>query len=322
MNTPIYYKGEAVTQEFVYDIAENHSIGHDIVSEVIEQIRKNGEPTYASYVGMMRQKVEELADNLSFGPEENAPAPVEESQNLADKAASSLIQAFAPEDCDHFLINEKGFLSVNENNPPTIEQGLVLADQILQTETLGDKIKDKTAWMLGSLVVEMETLFGEDFNISQVCEQTNKAENTVSTARSVYQAFKDKPFNLSFTHHKEAHYKKVPHQVKTSVLRKAELYGLSAHDVRDLLSIYQKIEDDQVIKNIRSAEGAKDLIDAYKEIKTTFYIFEGGELHQHRGLTTEPPSGSIVINTKAKTYTIEGGEPLEIKSWKKQTENT
>lgn len=318
----IYHEGKAITQEDVYDIAKEYGLHHDVVMEVLEQMKEYGEPAYTAYVGEVRTKVEALGDVLSFSPEDNAPLPKKEDKKLADQAATSLIKAFAPDDIDHFFVSEQGFCTINPDNPPTLQQGLVLADQILQTETLGDKIKDKTAWMLGSLVVEMENLFGEEFNISQVCEQTQKAENTVSTARSVYLAFKDKPYNLSFTHHKEAYYKKVPHQIKTAVLRKAELYGLSAHDVRDLLSIYQKLEDDQVLKNIRSTQGAKDLIDAYKEIKTTFFVYEDGEMFHHRGLTTEPPAGKIVINAKDRTYSIDGGKPIEIKSWKKQTETT
>lgn len=320
--TEIYYQGKAITQEDIYDIAKDFGLNHDVVSEVVEQMREYGEPTYSSYVGLIRSKVEQLGDVLSFSPEENAPMPVKEEEKLADHAATSLIKAFAPEDIDHFFVSDMGFCTINPDNPPTLQQGLILADQILQTETLGDKIKDKTAWMLGSLVVEMEAMFGEEFNISQVCDQTNKARNTVETARSVYQAFKDKPYNLSFTHHKEAFYKKVPHQIKTAVLRKAELYGLSSKDVRDLLSIYQKIEDDQVLKNIRSADGARSLIDAYKDIKSSFFIYEDGEMFHFRGLTTEPPEGKIVINTKDRTYSIDGGAPIEIKPWKKKTKTT
>lgn len=322
MNKPIYYKGQLVEQEDIYTIAEHHKINHDVVSEVIEQMRESGEPSYSSYVGMIRQRVEEISDFLSFDQEENAPMPRKEEDQVADEAAVSLIRAFAPEDTDCFYVSEQGFCTINEKNPPTIEQGLILAAKIMQTETLGDKIKDKSAWMLGSLTVEMENRYGEDFNISQMCEQTNKAENTVSTAKSVYLAFKDKPYNLSFTHHKEAYFKKVPHQIKTTVLRKAELYKLSAHDVRDLLSIYQKIEDDQVLKNIRSADGAKDLIDAYKEIKATFYVIEDGKIYKMRGLTTEPPKGTIVLNTKTDEYSIGGEALIKVEEWKNKTSNT
>jgi hypothetical protein len=146
--------------------------------------------------------------------------------------------------------------------------------------------------MLGSITASLEDYHGEAFNIGQVCEQTEKAENTIRQAVSVFRKFKDKKYNLSYSHHQEAYHIKVPWETTCLILHKAECYELSAKNVRALGSIVKTMDDDQVVRNIRSNAQAHDLIDAYRQAKVPYLVFTEGAWIRITGVGMDLPMAS------------------------------
>lgn len=246
-----------------------------------------------------------------------SPAPKSDYENVAEYASLSLIATVANED-GHFLIDDRGVCSINPDNLPDIKKSYGVVSNILNLKDLGGRIDEKTSWMLGSIVAALEEFHGEEFSISQVCNADTPAYNTVATACGVFKAFKDEKYDLPFTHHKEAHYAKIPDKTKKLVLKKAEDHELSSKDVRALCSIAKKMDDDQTIKNIESKEQAHDLISAYKDAKTIYYVYMSGEWFFVNGNSGEIPEGSVVLDTKDKKAYANGKMLSEIKKYTKE----
>jgi len=233
-----------------------------------------------------------------FDPEETT-----ERDEVVDHAAHGLMSAFSDsENC--FIISDDGCCRINQDNPPSIEHSLVVVANVLKLKDLGDAVEDKSSWMLGSIIAALEDYHGENFAVSQVCDSTTKAYNTVVTAVGVFKAFKQKRYKLSFSSHKEAHYAKIPDAHKRLILHKAETYKIGPKSIRALCSIAKTMEDDTTIRNIRSQKQALDLIAAYKEAKVTYIVYEEGEWTRVNGLAGEPPDGKIVLNTKEWTAQV------------------
>ena len=244
-----------------------------------------------------------------FDANDYAPEPSNAVDEIVDHAAHGLMAAFSnSENC--FILSEDGCCRINTENPPTIEHSLIVVSNVLKLKDLGTVVDDKSSWMLGSIVAALEDFHGEDFSISQVCDTTTQAYNTVATAVGVFKAFKNKRYNLSYSCHKEAHYAKIHsdpvlnRQSQNLILHKAETYKIGPKSIRALCSIAKTMEDDTTIKNIRSQKQALDLIAAYKQAKVTYIVFEEGNWTRVNGLAGEPPEGKIVINTKEWTAQV------------------
>jgi hypothetical protein len=176
-------------------------------------------------------------------------------------------------------------------------------------------MEDKTSWMLGSIIDELENLHGENFEVGQVAETTDKSLNTIWTTVSVYRAFKKKRYKLSFSSHKEAFHQKIPDESKHLILHKAEVFKLGPKPIRHLACIVKTMGDDQVIKNIRSKQQAEDLILAHKSNKVTYLVFDDG-WRRISGTASSIPQGKVVIDLKNWTARANNGEPVEIQKSK------
>ena len=238
------------------------------------------------------------------------PEQTSERDEIVDHAAHGLMEAFSDsEGC--FIISDDGCCRINPDKPPTIQHSLVVVANVLKLKDLGTVVDDKSSWMLGSIISSLEDFHGENFSVSQVCDSTTKAYNTVVTAVGVFNAFKLKRYKLSFSSHKEAHYAKIPDAHKKLILHKAETYKVGPKSIRALCSIAKTMEDDTTIRNIRSQKQALDLIAAYKEAKVTYIVYEEGEWTRVNGLAGAPPEGKIVLNTKEWTAQV-GNQILPI----------
>jgi hypothetical protein len=243
--------------------------------------------------------------NDEFDPEETT-----ERDEIVDHAAHGLMSAFSDsENC--FIISDDGCCRINPDKPPSIEHSLVVVTNVLKLKDLGDAVEDKSSWMLGSIIAALEDYHGENFAVSQVCDTTTKAYNTVVTAVGVFKAFKQKRYKLSFSSHKEAHYAKIPDAHKRLILHKAETFKIGPKSIRALCSIAKTMEDDTTIRNIRSQKQALDLIAVYKKAKATYFIYDEGEWTWMEGLAGDPPEGKVVLNTKEKTAQV-GNQILPI----------
>jgi hypothetical protein len=236
----------------------------------------------------------------------------EARDEIVDHAAASLMQAFSdPAGC--FLITEDGVCAINPANPPSLIQSYKAVSHILKLDQLGDVIKDKTSWMRGSAIAELEDLHGENFNVSQICKESELNYNTTYQAVTVFKAFKKKRYKLSFSHHQEAKMATISkdddvnHRIMHLILQKSESHGLGAKQLRSLCSIAKTMEpDDTVIRNIRSKQQAEDLIDAYRANKSEFLVFEDGVWYQFNDNIDAEHEGRVVLNKKAGTATANG----------------
>lgn len=256
---------------------------------------------------------DEVVESASVALESTEPAKLSESDDVTENAAIALMRAMTMDE-GHFTITEDGVCVINPTSPPSLAHAYQVLESVMKLEPLGNKIKSKAGWMLGSLTASCENHFGENFNVSQVCELTQKSENTVRQALSVFKKFEHKRYNVSHEHHRQAYHMRVPFEVTCLLLSKAEKYDLSAKNLRDLGSIYQKMEDNTVIQNIRSNEQAMDLIDAYKKIKVNFYAYEDGRLVYLTRTNGSIPDGQLVIDTKNKVFYINGEKGGDIET--------
>lgn len=344
----VYYKGSIVTEDDYPELATEFKISYEVVFRCVEQLKLKKEVPINTFTGTTRERVRALASALTTSVTEvkdEAPEPhkepkeeviyflaeddsqtepesieeeesidppvVSEEDEIITHAASGLMSAFSdPQGC--FIITPEGICTVNPANPPNLERSYEAVAHILKLKELGNVIDDKSSWMLGSSVVALENYHGENnFSVSQVCDETTKAYNTVVTAVGVFKAFPHR-YKLSFTHHKEAHYAKIPDDAKKLILSKAESHKLGAKQVRSLCSIAKTMDDDQTIRNIRSKQQAESLIEAYKANKVTYLVFEAGEWFRVKGLAGETPSGAVVINLKSWEASANNGKPIEI----------
>lgn len=254
----------------------------------------------------------ELESNFAEASElpatdESDPEETTERDEIVEHAAHGLMDAFSDsEGC--FIISEDGCCRINPDKPPTIQHSLTVVANVLKLKDLGSVVDDKSSWMLGSIIASLEDFHGENFAVSQVCDSTTKAYNTVVTAVGVFKAFKLKRYKLSFSSHKEAHYAKIPDAYKRLILHKAETFKIGPKSIRALCAIAKTMEDDTTIRNIRSQKQALDLIAAYKEAKVVYVIYNEGEWTRMTGLAGEPPEGKIVLNLK--DWTAQAGNQI------------
>lgn len=269
----------------------------------------------------------EAAQALQVFQESDDPEESETNEEEADEivtyAASSLMKTFSDPE-GFFIIKDNGICIVNPKNPPSIEQSHVAISHALKLGELGKVIDDKSSYMIGSLVASMEDLHGEAFSISQVCPATEKAYNTIAQAVKTVRTFPNPISGLSYSHHQEMANNKIPKTklrpdpmvTKKLLLNKAKTYKLGAKQLRSLCSVAKRMEDDTVIRNIRSHGQAMDLIIAYRGNKAQFLVYDQGEFVTFTDSVDSVHQGSIVINLKKLTATA-NGVVAEIKKVKK-----
>jgi transposase len=342
----VLWKSSIVIDEDFSSIASKFKLSYALVAEVVEQLRQKGSVNLAQWSGQNRDRIKDMLVEVFVDDEEASanesvafsaldddepypdaqslphsepvkapdspvetfePAPATEVQEIVSDAAISLIQAMADTGEGHFIIEPDGCCSINRDNPPELTHAYQVVNNVLRLRELAPAVDDKSAWMLGSVVASLEEYFGEDFSISQVCEMTEQSENTIYQKVNVYKRFKDKRYNLSYSHHQEAHMSKLfngdkPRNAAAQelVLSKCESYGLNKNHVRDLCSIIKRMEDEQVVRNIRSKDQAMALIDSYKESKVVYYVYDEGVWSEIKGLDGQIPSGKVVLDTKNK----------------------
>ena len=306
MTKPLFHHGSIVTESSIAALATQYYLPEQVVEEVIAQIRLKGGPLFANYDEDLHPQIDDLASNLS---ESVAPA---EPDSVVDNAAFGLMNAMSGD--DSFLITADGICTINPNNPPELVRAYQVVSSVLKLRTLGDVIDDRSSWMLGSITSNLRAFFGESFEPSQVADLDTASYNTIWTAEKVYDTYKGKRYKLSFSHHKEALFQKIPDSSKDLILSKAEAYELGAKQVRDLASIVKIMEGDELVQNIRSKGQAEDLIFAYKQNKVTYLVLNENEWVKIKGTASSIPTGRIVIDLKNYTVRKDNGEPMEIKT--------
>jgi hypothetical protein len=220
---------------------------------------------------------------------------------------------------NHFIIDEEGICTINQSNPPALTESYKVIGQVIQLHGLKDKLEDKTTWLLGSIINALENFHGEQFDLSQMCDNTSKSYNTMWTAAHVFKVFKHKRYNLSFTHHKEVCFAKITDDQKSLILSKAETLALSARECRSLSVIVRENKDgSELVKSIKTTGQAKELIKQNKINKTQYIILKANTWTRMTIRDGTIPIGDLVINMKEWTVRKSDGPPIQIPTAKKQ----
>lgn len=327
----VYHHGAPVDETDYSPIAQKFKLSYDLVEQAVETLQEGKEINLHAVSGTTRERLRALRDHLTTtvpqdppepeNPPIMTPPPIEpihpatedERDEIVSHAAHSLMNAFSdPEGC--FIVEPDGCCSINKANPPTLVQSYQAMAHIIKLKELGTAIDDKASWMRGSAICALEELHGENFNVSQLCEESEQKYNTVYQAVNVFKAFRNKRYKVPFSNHQEAFFakisddKEVDHRLTHLILHKSEVHKLGPKAVRALCSIAKTMEpDDTVIRNIRSPQQAKDLIQAYKAAKSHFIVFtEEGCVVEFNDAVDAEHEGKIVINQKEKTATVNG----------------
>lgn len=310
----LYYNNSIVTEDDYPELSEKFRIPYDLVAEVIAQMQEDGEPRWASYTGTVREKIRQMFEAIKDRPDdqETDPMPLSENADIVNQAAISLIQAMSSNEAGSFIITNDGVCTINRACPPTLTASYEVVAKVVKLRELGPRLDDKTSWMLGSIIYELEELHGEDFNIGQIVDQTEKSYNTIWQMRETYKNFRDKRYNLPYSHHKEIMFIDIPNEHKHLVLHKAELCGLTSKHVRELGKIIRDKGDVDSVKAIRSMAGALKLIEQNKKESILYIVLNDGVMNRVRGTADAIPTGKMVIDTKNWTVRANNGTPVEI----------
>lgn len=324
MTDTVYLDGIPLENDDIGAVSVEYSIPYDVIAELLAQYRNGKELTGNAYSGVIKKRVEDFISLLTREPEQcleepqftevhvvskvDVTAVLSHPDQIDDKRqdVAALMQIVTDPISEHFIIRDGGQAEMRADNPPTLEQAYKVIDRIFVAREVTDKIDDYSTWLLGSITSELENYFGNQFDVSQVIEVSDKAYNTIVTAVSVFKEYNGRKFNLSFSHHKEAFYSKIEKEDKDLILKKAEEIGLSAKNVRSLASICKKIGN-SVIVDLSSKDQAIDLIAACKDASVDYVTCDENNLWKRTKSMTEP-TAEIVINLKTNVIKINGKE--------------
>lgn len=324
MTNTVYLDGIPLEDDEIGAVSEEYAIPYDVVAELLAQYRSGKEINSNAYSGVVKNRVNgfismlsrEVADgleaeafaNLEVVSKVDVAAVLSDPEQIDDKEQdiAALMQIVTDPISEHFVIREGGQATLRMDNPPSLEQAYKVIDRIFVARDVTEKIDDYSTWLLGSITSELENHFGNQFDVSQVIEVSDKAYNTIVTAVSVFKEYNGRKFNLSFSHHKEAFYSKIEKADKDLILKKAEEIGLSAKNVRSLASICKKLGN-SVIVDLTSKDQVDDLIAACKDASVDYVTCDENNLWKRTKSMTEP-TAAIVINLKTNVIKIDGKE--------------
>jgi hypothetical protein len=324
MTNTVYLDGIPLEDDEIGAVSEEYAIPYDVVAELLAQYRNGKELNSNAYSGVVKNRVNgfismlsrDVADsleaeafvNLEVVSKVDVAAVLSDPEQIDDKEQdiAALMQIVTDPISEHFVIREGGQATLRMDNPPSLEQAYKVIDRIFVARDVTEKIDDYSTWLLGSITSELENHFGNQFDVSQVIEVSDKAYNTIVTAVSVFKEYNGRKFNLSFSHHKEAFYSKIEKADKDLILTKAEEIGLSAKNVRSLASICKKLGN-SVIVDLKSKDQVDDLIAACKDASVDYVTCDENNLWKRTKSMTEP-TAAIVINLKTNVIKIDGKE--------------
>lgn len=259
---------------------------------------------------------------------------------IAETAVTGLLSGME----ESFRIDEStGFLRVVDQSPPTLDEATSLLERLLTLNSSAERLGEFGNWQLGALLDIFDERFGEDsFSIESFQDMAGAAYATVITALGTYRTFRSGRYQLSFTHHKEAHYCKLPDddEARTQmhrIMRISEYFQLSCAEQRKLISFHKAygIENlepdldteseytDAEIDEIRSETPdailtREDLVDRVnvKDPRRTFMFTLEGRRYRIKGTLDAIPNGaSSIIDTNSWILIQTGGAETFIPEW-------
>lgn len=311
--TTVYYYADVLTDEDLPTISAEFNLPFELVEEVVARLKETGEVATDAYAGSVRAKIQSMLEVVSTTSHSVEPEVLSDEQLEDVQAEVAIIQTLTASIDGHYLIGDRFQVVVNPEAVPTVQDSLQAAVKVLGFKEVTSRADDSSNWLLGNLIIAAEDFHGDSFNISQVCEETDKSYNTCATAVGVCKAYGKSPFNLSFSHHKEAHYSKIDEDeeknkfAKNLALKHAERHGLPAKRVRDMCN-FMKRHGSGPLEGTPTAEQIDHLLEAAKELKADYLICN--DKNQWTKMKTSKegtrPTGRIVINLTTLEVTQDG----------------
>jgi hypothetical protein len=286
-------------------------------SQISEELRsKNDLIALEQYLEDLIESEPALSASLEVRDEEEQTSTLilneDVSTAIIQTAGNVITQTFG----DHFRITETG-IQINPQNPPDLEQSYKAVQMALSMKDSAAKLDNYSTWMLGNLIDELENLHGEDFNIGQIVDQSNKSYNTIITSLGVFRAFKTRRYQLSFSAHKEVHYSKITDDDKHFVLAIGEKLHLGTKTLRALCSLIRhngRVElTDAVIENQDTLE---ELLKVKKTRSHTFVFKMRDRWYRYRGPKSQVPNQATdIIDIDDRELIVDEEVSAEIPLW-------
>lgn len=198
------------------------------------------------------------------------PNPFPEIQGITERPIDLQISTVAAQGLmsgyeEHLMFLEgSGFMVINEDNPPDIEQAGEITRRLFMIAEAAEKLDEFGKWQRGSFLESCERVYGDNFSVSQFVELSEKNYNTTVTCLNTYRAFRTGRFpNLTFTHHKEAHYSNLPQDneertLMRRLLRISDHFRLTCAEQRKLFSYAKNGFDVEVVEEDIAWDGDMD----------------------------------------------------------------
>ena len=315
---------QELREQIPADLLENESNHNSLIADILEAAQ-SGRPT--EVINQWTEREPGIMSMLDFvQPPRVVPERMELSQRpldaqLANMAAQGLMSGLE----DHVMfLDDSGFMVINEENPPSLEDAGEITKRLFLVTEAAEKLDEFGKWQRGSFLDSCETVYGDNFSVSQFVELSEKNYNTTITCLNTYRAFRQGRFeNLSFTHHKEAHYTKLPRlnlneedrlalmrrlmtisnhfQLSCAEQRKlfsyANNYGIdNISEVEDLIDFENEMDADEALSAgmVIDRTNLVDRITVQESNRNYLFKFQRQWYH-HRGVLEALPNGATDV---------------------------
>ena len=238
------------------------------------------------------------------------------SRNISESVVTTAGRALTSALGNHFIFTAESII-VNPDNPPTIEDSTNAVIATLSLKESAGKLDNYSTWMLGNLVDVLEQYHGEEFDISQVMENTGRAYNTLVTAVGVYRAFRNRRYNLPFTAHKEVFYCRIDDEDKHFVLGIAEKLQLGTKTIRSLASRVRNYGRDSITPEMTAdKQTLEESLTVRRVTHDTFAFKANNRWYKYRGPSDNiPDNAENVINLDKRQFLSHVGQFIELLDW-------
>lgn len=283
--------------------------------DVIQQARESTNPSAVVQPWIEREPaIIGLLDFLQ-PPSDRPRDNVAGSGNISLALESAMAGAFVTGLDDHFIMSADRTLVMNRENPPTIAEAYRGLQALLGLEQTMTRVENFFAWNLGAYLDECETFFGNEFDMGQVAEQTERTYNTLITTLNVFRAFRARRRALSFTHHKEVYYAAVPDEDKNRILDTAERLLLSVADQRKLTSYTRHHGFPTGVEEILDREELLERV-TIRNTRSKFIFQHNDRWWSFTGQAGDIPWGANpILNADSMEIVSRTGSNMEMEKW-------
>lgn len=261
-----------------------------------------------------------LLEFHSIGKEDLAvEAFIETEKTLSELIVRATAGAMLKGGMSNHFTYQNGAIVAIPSNPPSLEQGYEMVRRTIDTDEAGKALGNYAMWALGQIGHEMEMLYGDAFDITNVMQQNQKSYNTYATALGTYRKrWATRRPELNYTIHKEAEYCKLPEEEKEHALDIAVHYKLRTLGFRKVLSYIRLYGSEGLRNNLpEDEESLMRRMDVRAVNKNySFFLPTENKWFNYRGPFEYIPNGANpIINVDTRMLMNSEGTPIPMESW-------